>query len=136
MILKTIRVNWDFIGFSASFLCMLHCILLPVCITLFPLMGLAFLTDEFYEFFLIGTSMMIAMFAMYNGYKKYHGKSLPTFLVITTLILFGIGLLIENHLIEKALHFLGTSSLIIAHYYNWKFTKDYKSCKIKYRHRI
>ncbi len=94
-------------------------------------MGLVFLTDEFYEFFLIGISMMIAMFAMYNGYKKYHGKSLPSFLFIITLALFSIGFLIENHLVEKTLHFLGTGFLIIAHYYNWKFTKDYKSCKIK-----
>lgn len=136
MIHKTIRVNWDFIGVSASFLCMLHCILLPICVTLFPLMGLVFLTDEFYEFFLIGGSMMIAMFAMYNGYKKYHGKLLPVFMFITTLILFGIGFLLENHLVEKTLHFLGTNFLIIAHYYNWKYIKDYKSCKIKQRHRI
>ncbi|WP_106794896.1 MerC domain-containing protein [Aquimarina sp. Aq78] len=134
MIHKTIHVNWDFIGFSASFLCMLHCIFLPIVIAIFPLMGLAFLTDEFYEIFLIGASLMIAMFAIYNGYKKYHGKLLPVFLCLTALVLFCIGFLIENHFLERTLHFLGTFFLIIAHYYNWKFTKDHKSCKIKQTH--
>ncbi|WP_438423968.1 MerC domain-containing protein [Aquimarina macrocephali] len=135
MIQKTIRINWDFIGFSASFLCMLHCILLPICITLFPLMGIVFLIDDFYEFFLIGASLMIAMFAIYNGYRKYHGKPLPVFLYLATLAFFSIGFLIENHLVERVLHFLGTFFLILAHYYNWKFTRDYKSCKIKQMHR-
>ncbi|PKV51700.1 MerC mercury resistance protein [Aquimarina sp. MAR_2010_214] len=134
MIHKTIRVNLDFIGFLASFLCMLHCIFLPIVIAFFPLMGLVFLTDEFYEVFLIGASLMIAMFAIYNGYKKYHGKPLPVFLYLTTLVLFTIGFLIENHFIERILHFLATGFLIIAHYYNWKFTRAYKSCKIKQIH--
>jgi hypothetical protein len=99
-------------------------------------MGLAFLTDEFYEFFLIGASLMIAMFAIYNGYKKYHGKLLPVFLCLITVALFSIGVLTGSHLVERALHFLATGFLIIAHYYNWKFTKDYKSCKMKQIHQI
>ncbi|WP_103866031.1 MerC domain-containing protein [Aquimarina sp. I32.4] len=131
MTYKTIRINWDIIGVSASFLCILHCILLPVLITLFPVIGLPFLSNELHELILVGASLLIAFVAIYNGYKKYHHKSLPFYIYLLVLALFTIGFVIENHLVEKIMHFSATGLLITSHYYNWRFIKRYKNCTIK-----
>ncbi|GGX34791.1 MerC domain-containing protein [Aquimarina muelleri] len=131
MIYNTDRINWDFIGLSASFLCVLHCMILPICIPFFPLIGLSFINNEFHEILLITVSLIIAFIALYNGYKRFHNKLLPVFIYIFTLVFFSTGFLIENHFIERILHFFATGFLIIAHYYNWKFIKAYKKCKIK-----
>lgn len=131
MIYNTDRINWDFIGLSASFLCVLHCILLPICIPLFPLIGLSFINNEFYEILLIAISLVIAFIAIYNGYKKYHNKTLPIFMYGFALVFFSAGFLIENNFFERISHFFATGFLIIAHYYNWKLTKEHKNCKVK-----
>ncbi|WP_103067940.1 MerC domain-containing protein [Aquimarina sediminis] len=131
MIGKIIRVNWDIVGFSASFLCMLHCILLPVLITLFPMMGVAFFAEEVYELFFVSTSLLIAFIAMYNGYKNFHGERMPMYLFLIALLLFCIGFLVRYHLVERVLHFFATGFLIVTHYYNWKLIKSSKNCKAK-----
>ena len=131
MIYNTDRINWDFIGLSASFLCVLHCILLPICIPIFPLIGLSFINNEFYEALLIVVSLIIAFIAIYKGYKKYHNKLLPIFIYVFVLLFFSAGFLTEKDTLERILHFLATGFLIMTHYYNWKFTKEYKNCGIK-----
>lgn len=131
MIHYTDRINWDFIGLSTSFLCVLHCIFLPVCIPFFPLIGLSFMNNEFYEIILVIISLIIAFIAIYDGRKRYHNKLLPIFMYSFTVVFFCIGFLIENYTSERVLHFLATGFLIIAHYYNWKFVKACKNYRSK-----
>ncbi|WP_062055134.1 MerC domain-containing protein [Aquimarina longa] len=132
MIEKTIQVNWDFIGFFASFLCLIHCLFLPICIAIFPIMGFVLITDVLYEILLVISSLIIAFIAIYRGYKKYHKKLSPIFIYLEALIFFGAGFIAADYFVGKIFHFLATCFLIIAHYYNWKYTKKYKNCRIIY----
>ena len=62
----------DKIGITATSLCALHCILLPVILPALPLLGLSFLADHFWEHvFLILTAIM-GTFALFTGFKRYH----------------------------------------------------------------
>ena len=131
MILNNNRINWDFIGLSISFLCMLHCMILPILIFLFPLIGLSFINNIFYEILLITGSLTIGFIAIYKGYKKYHKKLTPSLLYFFTAFFFIMGFWIENHFFERTSHLLATILLIVTHYYNWKLVKIQKECTIK-----
>ena len=61
----------DFMGFSASLLCAVHCAALPFLLTLAPLAGLQFLRNPWVEYALILISFGIACYALIPGYRRH-----------------------------------------------------------------
>ena len=89
---KTVR--WwhlaDRVGATASFLCAIHCALLPFVLTVLPLLGLGFLAGHEFERGFVTFAATLALFALVGGYRR-HRRPLPLLLAIPGLALLLLG---------------------------------------------
>ncbi len=117
---RFISIHWDFVGFTASALCAVHCVLLPFILTYSTLGGLHFLENPLIEWTLIITALIIALHSLWHSYAKHHKKIKP--IIIASL---GFGLIILGHVLHELFEpiFLGIGgmSIAIAHFINWKY---------------
>ena len=117
-------MNWkslDGIGIGLSTICAIHCLCLPVVITLLPLIGLEFLAQESFELGMISVIFATATLAYLRGIRK-HGR----WPVLTVLLLGAISLLILAHDISESwepwIVTLGGAMLILGHWLNWQWS--------------
>ena len=115
-----IGLHLDFVGFSASMLCAIHCAVLPFLLTLAPLAGLQFLENPWIEYSFIILSLLIAANALVHGYRRHHHKSLALFVALVGFLLIALGRLIELEWTEILFTSLGGVTIAIAHLINWK----------------
>jgi len=113
-------LHLDFLGFSASVLCALHCAALPFLLTLAPLAGLQFLDNPWIEYTFILLSLLIASNALIHGYRRHHQKSLPLIVAFAGFVLIALGRLIELEWSEILFTSCGGITIAIAHLINWK----------------
>lgn len=119
-----VGLHSDFVGFSASLLCALHCAALPFLLTLAPLAGLQFLSNPWVEYALILLSFGIACYALIPGYWRYHRKPLALMLVVIGFLLIGTAHSLASEAYEVVLTSGGASLVAIAHLINWKQVKQ------------
>lgn len=79
------KLNLDNTGATVSWLCVVHCLTMPMAVSVLPLIGLSFLADERLEWLFIGASSLIAALSLLPTYFRWHKK-------IRTLFLFAFGL--------------------------------------------
>lgn len=117
----------DRIGITATSLCALHCILLPILIPILPLMGLSFLADHAWEHFFLLMTAALGTVALFSGFKRYHKRLYPFYLLYLGIALYWI-----KHDFAQSLEIyfiLGGASLIIAaHFINIKLCNSCTSC--------
>ncbi|MEO1050506.1 MAG: MerC domain-containing protein [Bacteroidota bacterium] len=118
-----VGLHLDFIGFSASLLCAVHCAALPFLISLAPLAGLQFLDNPWIEYTIIILSFFIASNALVHGYRKHHHKLTALTIAIIGFILIGLGQVLEPEWTEMLLTSIGGLAIAIAHLVNWKFIR-------------
>lgn len=105
------RNTSDILGIGASFLCMLHCSVAPLLISISYLEWLQF---PYLDFIFICLSVL----AMFITLKHLHKPILKILFPLAFLVLI-IGVLNENILImDIPLHIIGSSLLIIMHLWN------------------
>ena len=117
----------DKTAISLSFLCVLHCLLLPLLIILIPSVSSLWVSDEnFHKWMLVGV-VFSSLFALFLGYCKHHRTSILawgaaglTLLIVA--FLFGHDFLGEAG--EKFLTVLGAIVVAIGH------IKNYRTCRI------
>jgi hypothetical protein len=122
-----VGLHLDFIGFSASMLCAVHCMVLPFLLSLTPLMGLHFLENPMIEITIILTSLLIASYAITHGYRSHHRKPLALFIVISGFIFIAIGHILHIELIEITFSALGGTLIATAHIVNWTHMRQSNS---------
>ena len=131
-------MSLDKIGSWLSGVCIIHCVLFPLVMVFFPFLSAAFAAAESWEWAFIGFSVIIAFFAMIQGYV-YHKKPIPYILAIT-----GFGAFIFAKVaFDKAYSFsiftttivyVGAGfSILLAHYLNHKFMHHAK-CACEHEH--
>ncbi|HAA11802.1 MAG TPA: MerC domain-containing protein [Cytophagales bacterium] len=120
---KFIGLHLDFIGFSASMLCAIHCAAVPFLLTLAPLAGLQFLENPWIEYSIILLSLFIASNALIHGYRKHHKKSLPLMIALAGFLLIGAGHGLATESQEIFLTSVGGVSIAIAHLINWRYIR-------------
>ncbi len=117
----------DKIGISAASLCALHCILLPILLPALPLLGLSFLADDRWEHAFLIVSAIIGCVALFSGFKQYHRKLYPLYLLIL-----GIAIYWQKHDfsvdVQPYIILLGASLIAIAHFINIKLCKSCTQC--------
>lgn len=114
----------DFVGFSASLLCALHCAALPFLLSLAPLAGLQFLNNAWIEYTIILVSFFIASYALVHGYRRHHQKPMALLIVLAGFILIGTGHLLQVEWQEIILTSCGAVVVSVAHLINWKQIKQ------------
>jgi hypothetical protein len=127
-----IGLNMDFIGFSASFLCAIHCAAVPFILTMSSLIGLQFLANPWIEYSMIFLSFIIVSLALIHGYRKHHQKIAPMIMVIAGFLMILSGHISGHEITEAIVTPLGATVVALAHVLNWKYIKNSgKSCQIK-----
>lgn len=121
---RFVSLHLDFVGFSASLACALHCAALPFLISMAPLAGLEMLENPWVEYGFIATSFFIALSSLSNGYRKHHHKPQALMLVAVGFTLISAGQLIHSEALEVPLMAAGGSIVAIAHWVNWKHIRQ------------
>jgi len=122
-----ISTNLDFLGFSASFLCAIHCAILPFVMTIGLVGGLSWLANPLIENGFIILSIILAAWSLYPSFKNKHHNW--TALLVAGL---GFGLLLFSRVVghgstlELASVVVGGLLIAIAHYVNWQLLKRTK----------
>ncbi len=121
-----IGFHLDFVGFSASLLCAIHCAALPFLLTMAPLAGLRFLDNPWIEYAIIILSVFIASRALIHSYLKHHKKLLALIVALAGFILIGTGQLLHvEHAEWQEVLFtsVGGTTVAVAHLINWRHIK-------------
>jgi|TARA_B110000240_G_C13316231_1_gene375036 hypothetical protein len=117
----------DRIGITATSLCALHCILLPVLLPALPLLGLSFLADHAWEHVFLIFTAILGSVALFSGFKRYHRKMYPFYLLFI-----GVGIYWIKHDFaeeyEAYFIMIGASLIVAAHYINLKLCNNCKEC--------
>jgi len=85
------RINWDWVGVTASLLCAVHCAALPFLLTLSALGGLAFLDSPILEYTMICLALGVAAYALTQSYRKDHRKKDPLYIALLGFALIFLG---------------------------------------------
>jgi hypothetical protein len=118
-----LSLNLDYIGFSASLLCAVHCAAIPFLFTLVPLSGLQVLSNPWIEYSIVSFSIIIALLSLTHGYRSHHHLKTPLILVLLGFGMIGVGHTLEGNWQETILTPLGAAMVAIAHMVNWKYVR-------------
>ncbi|MBL3658833.1 MerC domain-containing protein [Fulvivirga sediminis] len=112
-----VGVHWDFLGFAASFLCAIHCMALPVILSLSSWVGWQVMHDPVIEFSIFVISVLIAAHALRHGYKRHHKSFKPMIMALGGFALILFGHILFHH--YEGITILGAITVSIAHALNW-----------------
>ncbi len=85
----------DRAGAAASSLCALHCAVMPLLVTLLPLLGLSFLASEATEWLLFGASAIIGVSSLCLGFRTHRSRRALSVLAVG-LALLALGRMMEH----------------------------------------
>ena len=89
-----LAVAADRVGAAASFLCAVHCALLPFVIALLPLIGLGFLADHRFERIFVACAAALASITIVTAWRR-HRKLHALFLLVPGIALLLAGIVID-----------------------------------------
>jgi hypothetical protein len=119
------RFSWDVVGFSASTICAVHCLVVPLLLMLSSFSGLEVLHNHRVETFILVFSTTIGSISIIPGWRKHHGKLLPVFIFITGIAFISFGRLPIDPLAETVFTTGGALLVAIAHWINWKLCRPF-----------
>lgn len=126
---KVDRDIWDRIGMSLSGICVIHCLALPVLVSLMPLWTAASVLHDWlhpiFAVLLIPTTILAGL----AGYRRHRRLSVPVLLAM------GLGIIVVAAIVfheewgsvrEIAFTTVGSIVLIAGHLLNWR----YRQCRV------
>ena len=69
-----VSARLDKAGATASLACAIHCALMPLMVTLLPLVGLTFLANQWIEWALVCCSAVLGVSSLCLGYREHHSR--------------------------------------------------------------
>ncbi len=110
----------DQAAISASVLCLVHCLALPLAVSFFPTIAQVADLPEWFHLVLVLIAMPISGWAMAAGYRR-HGAMLPVTWAIMGLLLMALGAWGGWSLAaETGITVVGSIILMLAHFLNWR----------------
>ena len=120
---KKYALHLDLIGMASSLLCAIHCIALPVALTVGAMSGLFWLGSPLLEWFFLATSVVVASLSLVQSYVQKHHQSQALWIAGA-----GFTLLVLSRFAAGASeHFLtayGGVLIATAHYSNWRLLQQ------------
>ena len=121
----------DALAVSLSGLCLIHCLLLPLALTLFPIFAAAVVDDAVFHAFLFVAVLPTSCIAFVLGYRHHHDRALIILGGLGLLVL-GVAAVVGHDLFgptgERWVTSLGGLLLATAHVVN------YRHSRAKHRH--
>lgn len=124
---SNILSNVDRMGAAVSFACAAHCLALPLCLSILPLVGLGFLATEGFELGMIAFALLFATLSLCWGSRLHGRKHLFGFLA-TALVLFAAAHEVGHNAGHAVLMGLGGILLASAHLLNRRLCKACRTC--------
>ena len=120
----------DKAGATASFLCAIHCALMPFVITILPLLGLSFLASEPVEWSLLATSAVLGTSSLCVGFREHKSRRVFAILGIALALLVAGRIFHELHIGYWGPVFmvLGGFSMMGAHLFNQALCHSCRRC--------
>ena len=121
------------LGYSASFICAIHCTLMPILMTFLPLLGISMFADENLELILLLLSGISGLLTMCFGYKRHKSIKASLYFYVG----FGLVALIhtlhehinKSNLVFNLLLVFGSVLIIYSYRINKSLCKSCKLCK-------
>ena len=108
----------DLIGGVASGICAIHCVAIPVILSLGTVGGLSFSTHNTFDVVVMIVTITFGIWASVKGYSS-HSSLKPIFTMLSGALILVIGWMINNMSGHMAMG-IGGSLLAIGHYWNYK----------------
>lgn len=117
---RLMNLPLDIFGILASLLCAIHCLALPLLLSLSSLAFLDFLAYPWIEYLVIVISVFFAFYSLLPAYRYQHEKSTPLILVVLGFLLIAIGQFELFTAPELAFTSSGAFFIAFAHAVNWR----------------
>ena len=117
----------DRIGITATSLCALHCILLPVILPALPLLGLSFLADHAWEHVFLIITGILGSIAMFSGFKRYHRRLYPFYLLMIGLVVYWMKHDFSEQ-VQPLMIVVGACFIVAAHVINLRLCNACREC--------
>lgn len=121
----------DRLAISVSFLCLAHCLLLPVLLVLLPSLGATFFASESMHAWLVYLALPISLFALSMGCRQ-HRKGLILIFGMVGLAILILGIFVEplglDHELETVFTVTGALFIAFAHLRNFLQCKKVNNC--------
>lgn len=129
---STLSISWDYVGVLLSFLCLVHCMLLPFVIVMLPALSLEFLKDEIFHKVLAVILSLVSVLAFIPG-LRLHNKKIVILFAVMGLVCIQVAVFYVcgdcNSFAERGLTSLGGLLLIAAHLMNHTFCLSCLKCR-------
>src|SRR5688572_14991888 len=112
----------DRTGMWTSALCAVHCIAVPVLISMSAFGSLAFLHNEHMENVVLAISAIVAVSSLIPSYVKHHRKVFPIIILLLGFCLIGMSRLSVG-LDESVMAASGAALVATAHFSNFRYCK-------------
>lgn len=123
------KIKGEKTGMYLSILCAAHCLSLPLLITFLPAMGLGFLVEEEFEFWMVSLSLIFASYVLIKDAIKIHRRKTAIFIALWGFVLIFGSHLPGFHQYEVLCSMLGAALIVWAYFLNWKFSRRMILCK-------
>jgi hypothetical protein len=112
----------DITAISLSFLCLIHCLALPLLIAVLPLWGMQFVADEHVHVVLLFFALPVSTLGLWLGARCYRHR---WYMLIgfTGLALMLFATVSSAEVLEHALTVGGVLLVAVAHILNWSLTR-------------
>ncbi len=120
----------DRAGATASFLCAIHCALMPLVVALLPLLGLSFLASEPVEWALLAASATLGSWSLCLGFRQHRSRRVFMVLAVALALLLAGRMFHEHHFGAwgPILMVLGGLTMMSAHLLNHRLCHACKKC--------
>ena len=120
------QVILDRAGILTSMLCAVHCMIVPMLISISAFSSWAFLNDERIENVVLLLSAIIALWSLLPSYLKVHRKVTPVVILLSGFLLIGLSRFMVN-VNESVLASSGAALVASAHFFNYRFCKKHSA---------
>ena len=125
------RFNWDAIGIGASTLCAIHCAVLPFVLAFSPTLAHFLPGDEVVHRALAYLLAAVGLIAFWTAYKVHRRKTVVLLLAVgiagVTVGAYA-GTWLPSHRWEVAITFIGSTFLVLAHFWNRTLCSTCRVC--------
>ena len=112
------KLNLDVLGIGASLICAVHCALLPLLMTVLPLLGLEIFTNEKLEYGLLTFTFLVGCTSLFRSYRYRHHYVKPLLVFALGFVLLLAGHFLTESYWEPLLVAAGALLIIAAHVWN------------------
>lgn len=130
MFVSRLSLQFDKFAISLSALCVVHCLLTPVLVSLIPTLAALGIADEGFHLYLIFAVIPLSLVAALMGCKKHkrYGVAFPILGGLFILVLTaGLGHEILGDTLEKVLTIIGACVISFGHVLNYRLCRK-KDC--------